>query len=216
MKIIAVGMNYATHNKEMLHSLVLSEPVIFMKPDSALLKGGKPFFIPDFSSEIHYETEVVVKINRLGKNINEQFAYRYYNEVTVGIDVTARDLQRDFRQKGLPWELCKGFDGSAIIGDFIPLMEVFVDYHLEPPKKSGSIQNIDFHLDIDGQTVQKGNTSEMIYTVDRIIAFVSRFVTLKTGDLIFTGTPAGVGKVEIGNHLQGYLNNRKLLDFYIR
>jgi len=224
MKIIAVGMNYANHNKEMQHSLVLSEPVIFMKPDSALLKGGKPFFIPGFSSEIHYETEVVVKINRLGKNINEQFAHRYYNEVTVGIDVTARDLQREFRQKGLPWELCKGFDGSAIIGDFIPLTEAIQkpDFHLESPNESCSnmpsytIQNMDFHLDIDGRTVQKGNTSDMIYTVDRIIAYVSRFVTLKTGDLIYTGTPAGVGKVEIGNHLQGYLNNRKLLDFYIR
>jgi len=202
MKIIAIGMNYANHNKEMQHSLVLTEPVIFMKPDSALLKGGKPFFIPDFSSEIHYETEVVVKINKLGKHIEEKFAYRYYNEVTVGLDVTARDLQREFRQKGLPWELCKGFDGSAIIGEFIPLSE--------------AIQNLDFHLDINGRTVQKGNTSRMIYSVDRIIAFVSRFVTLKTGDLIYTGTPEGVGKLEIGNHLQGYLNNRKLFDFYIR
>ena len=202
MKIIAVGMNYANHNKEMHHSLVLTEPVIFMKPDSALLKNGKPFFIPGFSSEIHYETEVVVIINKLGKNINEQFAHRYYQEVTIGIDVTARDLQREFRQKGLPWELCKGFDGSAIIGDFISLTD--------------AIQNLDFHLDIDGQTVQKGNTSDMIYSVDKIIAYVSRFVTLKTGDLIYTGTPAGVGRMVIGNHLQGYLNNRKLLDFYVR
>jgi 2-keto-4-pentenoate hydratase/2-oxohepta-3-ene-1,7-dioic acid hydratase in catechol pathway len=202
MKIIAIGMNYAAHNKEMQHSLVLSEPVIFMKPDSALLKGGKPFFIPDFSSEVHYETEVVVKINKLGKNITEQFAHRYYNEVTVGIDVTARDLQREFRQKGLPWELSKGFDGSAIIGDFIPLTD--------------AVQQLSFHLDIDGKTVQTGNTADMIHSVDQIIAFVSRFVTLKTGDLIYTGTPAGVGRVEIGNHLQGYLNNRKLLDFYIR
>ena len=214
MKIIAVGMNYANHNKEMQHSLILSEPVIFMKPDSALLKGGKPFFIPGFSSEIHYETEVVVKINRLGKNINEQFAHRYYNEVTVGIDVTARDLQREFRQKGLPWELCKGFDGSAIIGDFIPLTEAIQNMDFNTPPNT--IQNMDFHLDIDGRTVQKGNTSDMIYSIDRIIVYISRFVTLKTGDLIFTGTPAGVGKLEIGNHLQGYLNNRKLLDFYIR
>jgi len=204
MKIIAVGMNYADHNKEMQHSLVLSEPVIFMKPDSALLKNGKPFFIPDFSSEIHYETEVVVKINKLGKNIDEQFAHRYYDEVTVGIDFTARDLQQTLRQNRLSWELCKGFDGAATIGCFMPLIE------------ADSVQNLDFHLDIDGRTVQKGNTSEMFFTVDRIIAYVSRFVTLKTGDLIYTGTPGGVGKVEIGNHLQGYLNNRKLLDFYVR
>jgi len=204
MKIIAVGMNYAKHNKELHHSLVLSEPVIFMKPDSALLKNGKPFFLPAFSSELHYETEVVVKIDKLGKNIDEQFAHRYYHEITVGIDFTARDLQRDLRQKGLPWELCKGFDGAATIGAFLSVAEV------------NAIQNIDFHLDIDGQTVQKGNTSEMLFTVDRIIAYVSRFVTLKTGDLIYTGTPEGVGKVAIGNHLQGYLNNRKLLDFFVR
>ncbi len=204
MKIIAVGMNYASHNKEMQNSLVLTEPVIFMKPDSAILKGGKPFFIPDFSSEVHYETEVVVKINKLGKNILEQFAHRYYQEVTVGIDVTARDLQRIFRQKGLPWELSKGFDGSAILGDFIPLTE------------AGDIQQLDFRLDIDGRTVQQGNTSDMTCSVDRLIAFVSRFVTLKTGDLLFTGTPAGVGRLEIGNHLQAYLASRKLLDFFIK
>jgi len=205
MKIIAVGMNYANHNKEMHHSLVLSEPVIFMKPDSAVLKNDKPFFIPDFSSDIHYETEVVVKINKLGKNIDEQFSHRYYDEITVGIDFTARDLQQTLRQKGLPWEICKGFDGAATLGSFVPLLSAGV-----------SIKNIDFHLDIDARTVQKGNTSDMIFSVDQIIAYVSRFVTLKTGDLIYTGTPAGVGKVEIGNHLQGYLNNRKLLDFYIR
>jgi 2-keto-4-pentenoate hydratase/2-oxohepta-3-ene-1,7-dioic acid hydratase in catechol pathway len=204
MKIIAVGMNYANHNKELQHTLVLPEPIIFMKPDSALLKDGKPFFIPDFSSEIHYETEVVVKINKLGKNINEQFAHRYYQEVTVGIDFTARDLQQSLRQQGLPWEICKGFDGAATIGHFIPLAE------------AGELQNIDFHLDINSRTVQEGNTSDMLFSVDRIIAYISRFVTLKTGDLIFTGTPAGVGKVDIGNHLQGYINNRKLLDFYVR
>ena len=205
MKIIAVGMNYANHNKELQHTLVLSEPVIFMKPDSALLKNGKPFFIPDFSSELHYETEVVVKINKLGKNIDEQFAHRYYGEITVGIDFTARDLQQSLRNKGLPWEICKGFDGAATIGVFIALKDV-----------GGAVQNLDFQLDIDGRSVQKGNTSDMLFTVDRIIAYVSRFVTLKTGDLIYTGTPAGVGRVEIGNHLQGYLNNRKLLDFYVR
>jgi len=197
-------MNYANHNKELHHTLSLSEPVIFLKPDSALLKDGKPFFIPDFSSELHYETEVVVKINKLGKNIAEPFAHRYYKEITVGIDFTARDMQHDFRQKGLPWELCKGFDGAAVTGTFIPLTD------------AGAIQNIDFHLDINGQTVQCGNTSDMLFSVDRIIAYVSRFMTLKMGDLLYTGTPAGVGRVEKGNHLQGYLNNRKLLDFFVR
>jgi 2-keto-4-pentenoate hydratase/2-oxohepta-3-ene-1,7-dioic acid hydratase in catechol pathway len=204
MKIIAVGMNYANHNKEMHHSLLLSEPVIFMKPDSALLKDGKPFFIPGFSSDIQYETEVVVKINRIGKNIAEQFARRYYDEVTVGIDFTARDLQTELRKKGLPWEICKGFDGAAVTGAFIPLND------------AGDIRRLDFHLDIDGKTVQNGNTADMIFSVDQIIAFVSRFFTLKMGDLIYTGTPAGVGTVNIGNHLQGYIGERRLLDFYTR
>jgi 2-keto-4-pentenoate hydratase/2-oxohepta-3-ene-1,7-dioic acid hydratase in catechol pathway len=197
-------MNYANHNKEMHNSLLLKEPVIFLKPDSALLKDGKPFFIPYFSEEINYETEIVVKINRLGKHIDEKFAHRYYEEITVGIDFTARDLQREFKQKGLPWELCKGFDGSATIGEFVPLTQV------------GEIQNIDFHLDIDGSTVQAGNTSDMIFAVDKIIAFASRFFTLKQGDLLFTGTPAGVGTVGIGNHLQGFLRDRKTLDFFVR
>jgi len=204
MKIIAIGMNYANHNKELHHTLVLPEPVIFMKPDSALLKGGKPFFIPDFSSDIQYETEVVVRINRLGKNIAEQFAHRYYDEVTVGIDFTARDLQADLRQKGLPWEICKGFDQAAVVGDFIPLKEV------------GDIQNLDFHLEIDGRTVQTGNTADMLFSVNQIIVYISRFYTLKMGDIIFTGTPAGVGKVYIGNRLQGFIGGRKVLDFFAR
>lgn len=206
-------MNYANHNKEMHHSLLLSEPVIFMKSESALLKDGKPFFIPDFSSEIHYETEVIVKINKVGKNIAEQFAHRYYNEITVGIDFTARDLQNELRKKGLPWEICKSFDQSAVTGDFITLDE---SRSFSEQKQTDHIQQLDFHLDIDGQTVQKGNTSDMIFSVDQIISYVSRFFTLKIGDLIYTGTPAGVGAVKIGNHLQGYLNNRKLLDFYVR
>ncbi|MDR0699267.1 MAG: fumarylacetoacetate hydrolase family protein [Tannerella sp.] len=204
MKIIAVGMNYANHNKEMHNSLLLSEPVLFIKPDSALLKDGKPFFLPDFSSNIHYETELVVKINRIGKNIAEQFAHRYYDEVTVGIDFTARDLQTELRNKGLPWEISKGFDGAAVTGEFIPLSE------------AGDIQNLSFHLDMDGETVQKGNTAEMLFPADKIIAYASRFFTLKMGDLIYTGTPAGVGQVNIGDHLQGYIGNRKLLDFYVR
>ena len=205
MKIIAVGMNYAQHNKELGHTQENREPVIFMKPDSAILKDGKPFFVPDFSHEVHYETEVVVRICRLGKNIAPRFAHRYYDAVTVGIDFTARDLQRKFREAGNPWELCKGFDNSAAIGTFISLEQA-----------GGDLQNLDFHLDIDGCEVQRGNTADMLFKIDDIIAYVSRFVTLKIGDLLFTGTPAGVGPVSIGQHLQGYLEGEKLLDFYIR
>lgn len=205
MKIIAVGMNYALHNEELGHTQVNQDPVIFMKPDSAILKDGKPFFLPDFSQEIHYETEVVVRICRLGKNIAPRFARRYYDAVTVGIDFTARDMQRRFREAGNPWELCKGFDNSAAVGRFIPLDEA-----------GGDVQHLDFHLDIDGQEVQHGNTRDMLFRVDDIIAYVSRFMTLKIGDLLFTGTPAGVGPVSIGQHLQGYIGGEKLLDFHIR
>lgn len=205
MKILAVGMNYARHNEELGHTAVNNEPVIFLKPDSAILKDGKPFFLPVFSNEVHYETEVVVRICRLGKHIAPRFARRYYDAVTVGIDFTARDLQRKFREAGNPWELCKGFDNSAAIGDFISLEQA-----------GGDVQNLDFHLDIDGKEVQRGNTADMLFRVDDIIAYVSRFMTLKIGDLLFTGTPAGVGPVSIGQHLQGYLGEEKLLDFYIR
>ena len=205
MKIIAVGMNYAQHNKELGHTQENSEPVIFMKPDSAILKDGKPFFVPDFSHEVHYETEVVVRICRLGKNIAPRFAHRYYDAVTVGIDFTARDLQRKFREAGNPWELCKGFDNSAAIGTFISLEQA-----------GGDLQNLDFHLDIDGCEVQRGNTADMLFKIDDIIAYVSRFMTLKIGDLLFTGAPAGVGLVSVGQHLQGYLGGEKLLDFHIR
>ena len=205
MKIIAVGMNYAQHNKELGYTQENSEPVIFMKPDSAILKDGKPFFVPDFSHEVHYETEVVVRICRLGKNIAPRFAHRYYDAVTVGIDFTARDLQRKFREAGNPWELCKGFDNSAAIGTFISLEQA-----------GGDLQNLDFHLDIDGCEVQRGNTTDMLFKIDDIIAYVSRFMTLKIGDLLFTGTPAGVGPVSVGQHLQGYLGGEKLLDFHIR
>ena len=204
MKIIAVGMNYAAHNKELHHTLELTEPTIFMKSDSSLLKDGKPFFIPDFSSEIHYETELVIKVDRLGKNIAERFAHRYYHEVTVGIDFTARDWQRRLRAQGLPWELCKSFDNSAAIGTFIPLAE------------AGNVNDLSFRLDLNGKTVQEGHTREMLFSVDRIIAYVSRFFTLKIGDLIYTGTPAGVGPVHIGDRLEGYVGDRKLLDFHVR
>lgn len=204
MKILAVGLNYESHNLEMKRTFKSSEPVIFMKPESALLKDGKPFFIPDFSNEIHYETEIVIKINRLGKNIAQEFAHRYYDQLTLGIDFTARDLQRNLKEKGLPWEIAKGFDGSAAMGTFISKQEF------------QNIQDINFHLNINSNTVQQDNTSNMIYSVDKIIAYVSQFFTLKIGDLIFTGTPAGVGPVHIDDHLEGYIENKKLLDFNVR
>lgn len=204
MKIIAVGMNYAEHNKELHHSLVQDEPTIFMKGDSALLKDGKPFFIPDFSTNVHYETEIVVRIDRLGKNIAARFAHRYYSEVTVGIDFTARDLQNKLRSEGLPWEISKAFDSSAAIGAFIPVDRV------------GDVNRIPFYLNINNKRVQTGNTSDMIFKVDEIIAYVSRFFTLKIGDLIYTGTPAGVGQVHIDDHLEGFIGERKLLDFFVR
>ena len=205
MKILAVGMNYVAHCHE-LHAdeNLPKEPVIFMKPDSALLKDSKPFFIPDFSQQVDYETELVVRINRLGKNIAERFAHRYYNEVTVGIDFTARDLQRKLRAQGLPWEISKAFDNSAVLGTFIPV------------ERAGDVNRIPFHLDINGKTVQEGNTQDMLFPVDKIIAYVSRFFTLKIGDLIYTGTPVGVGPVKIDDHLQGYIGEQKLLDFFVR
>ncbi len=205
MKIIAIGMNYVEHCHE-LHAdeKLPEEPVIFLKPDSALLKDGKPFFIPDFSKQVDYETELVVRISRLGKNIAPRFAHRYYDAVTVGIDFTARDLQRKFRAEGKPWELCKGFDNSAVIGDFVPV------------NRFKDVQNLDFHLNIDGNKVQQGNTCNMIFKIDEIIAYVSRFYTLKIGDLLYTGTPVGVGPIRIGQHLEGYLEGEKLLDFYVR
>jgi 2-keto-4-pentenoate hydratase/2-oxohepta-3-ene-1,7-dioic acid hydratase in catechol pathway len=205
MKIICVGMNYTSHNKEMSHTLLNCEPVIFMKADSSLLKDGKPFYIPEFSSDVQYETEIVVRISRLGKNIAQRFAYRYYDAVTVGIDMTARDLQQNLRANALPWELSKAFDDSAVIGKFIPLGEL-----------ERSINNLPFRLDINGITVQEGNTENQLFQTDEIIAYVSRFLTLKIGDLIYTGTPAGIGKVNINDHLQGYIENKKLLDFHIK
>lgn len=205
MKIIAVGMNYAAHNKELSETFIVPEnPVIFMKPDSALLKAGKPFFIPDFSQRIEYETELVIRISRLGKNIAARFASRYYDAVTLGIDFTARDMQQQLRSKALPWELCKAFDDSAAIGTFIDVAAV------------GNISALDFRLDIDGTTVQQANTADMLFTIDRIIEYVSQFCTLKIGDLIFTGTPKGVGPVSIGQHLKGFIGETKVLDLHIK
>lgn len=204
MKIIAVGMNYDMHNKELGHTLVDNKPVIFTKPDSALLKDGKPFFIPDFAEEFHYETELVVRICKLGKNIAPRFAYRYFDAVTVGIDFTARDLQRKLHEQGLPWDLCKGFDASAAVGKFVPL------------DRFNGVHSLNFSLNIDGKEVQRGFTGDMLHGVDEIIAYVSQFMTLKIGDLIYTGTPAGVGAIAVGQHLEGFLEGEKLLDFYIR
>ena len=206
MKIFAVGMNYAEHNKELHGSLFKTEePVIFTKADSALLTNGRPFFIPDFTRRCDYETELVVRICRLGRSVPQRFAHRYYDAVTVGIDFTARDLQERLRAKGLPWELSKGFDGSAAVGRFIKKEELGRD-----------IQNMHFSLDINGQTVQSGHTADMLYTVDELVSYISQFFTLKTGDLLFTGTPAGIGPVHEDDHLCGYLEGEKVLEFNVK
>ena len=195
-------MNYLEHNKELHGSLFKpEEPVIFTKADSAVLKDHKPFFIPDHMGRIDYETEIVVRISKLGKNISERFAHRYYDAVTVGIDFTARELQKKLRAEGKPWDLCKGFDGSAVLGEWVSL------------DKFRDIQALHFHLDINGNTVQEGCTSDMLYLVDQLIAYISQYFTLKTGDILYTGTPAGVGPVHIDDHLEGYIEDRKVLEF---
>lgn len=202
MKIFAVGMNYIQHNKELDGALYKpEEPVIFTKADSSLLKDRKPFFIPDDLGQIDYETEIVVRICRLGKSIPRRFAHRYYDAVTVGIDFTARELQRKLRDAGRPWDLCKGFDGAAAIGEWMPV------------EKFRDVQAIRFHLDINGHTVQQGFTGDMLFKVDELIAYISRYFTLKTGDLLYTGTPAGVGPVSIDDHIEGYLEDYKVLEF---
>ncbi len=203
MKIIAVGMNYLPHIQE-LNSERPGEPVLFLKPDSALCSDKQPFFLPDFSQEIHYETELVVKIGKLGKNIAEKFAHRYYEEISLGLDLTARDLQRNLRARGLPWEISKGFDQSAVVGRFIP-RDRFED-----------IQQLHFRLDLNGKTVQQGYTAEMLFGVDRIIAYASRFFTLKTGDLFFTGTPCGVGPLHKEDHLEAWLEGEKMLHLRVK
>jgi acylpyruvate hydrolase len=203
MKIVAIGRNYAEHAKE-LNNPVPSVPVIFMKPDTALLKDNKPFYHPDFSQDVHHEIEIVLKVCKEGKSINEKFAASYYDELALGIDFTARDIQSRHKEKGLPWELAKAFDNSAPVSNFVP-KDKFADMY-----------NLNFHLDINGQTRQQGSTKDLLFSFEKIIAFVSGYITLKKGDLIFTGTPPGVSKVSIGDHLEGYLENEKLLDFYIK
>ena len=205
MKIFGIGMNYAAHNKELHNTLLYTEePVVFTKADSALLSGGKPFFIPSYTNQCEYETELVVRISHLGRSISERFAHRYYDEITVGIDFTARDLQKQLCARGLPWDLCKGFDGSAVVGTFVPV------------SRFRSIQDLHFHLCINGNTVQQGHTADMLHHVDKLVSYISQFFTLKTGDLIFTGTPAGVGQVHIDDHIEGYLEGEKLLEFNVK
>ncbi len=205
MKIFAIGMNYIQHNKELDGTLYKpEEPVIFTKADSSLLKDGKPFFLPEEMGRVDYETELVVRICKLGKSIPQRFAHRYYDAVTVGIDFTARELQQRLRAEGKPWDLCKGFDGAAVIGQWVDIA------------KFRDIQAIHFHLDINGQTVQQGCSSDMLFKVDEIIAYISRYFTLKTGDLLYTGTPVGVGPVHINDHLTGWIDDRKVLEFNVK
>jgi 2-keto-4-pentenoate hydratase/2-oxohepta-3-ene-1,7-dioic acid hydratase in catechol pathway len=204
MKIICIGQNYRKHCEELNHKIP-TEPVFFLKPDTALHRNNDPFYLPDFSDNLHYELELVVRINRVGKCIEERFAHRYYNEVGLGVDFTARDLQHKQSEAGLPWEVAKAFDHSAAISpEFFPIETI------------NDIQNLNFRCDLNGQPVQYGATSDMIFTIDRLISYVSKFVTLKIGDLLFTGTPAGVGALKIGDRLEGFLEDQKLIDIEIR
>lgn len=202
MKIICIGRNYIDHAKE-LNNKVPEKPMFFLKPETSLLQKNKPFYYPDFSNEIHYETEIVIKINRLGKYIEEKFAHRYYDEIGLGIDFTARDLQKICKEKGHPWEIAKAFEHSA------PISEHFINKKELP-------ENINFTLKLNNKTVQNGYTKDMIFSVDKIISYVSRFFTLKIGDLIFTGTPAGVGKIKPGDNLRGYIENKQMFNFDIK
>jgi acylpyruvate hydrolase len=204
MKIICIGRNYANHAKE-LNNPIPKEPMFFLKPDTALIPNKNPFFIPDFSNDIHYEVELVVRINKLGKNIEEQFAHRYYEEIGIGVDFTARDVQQHCKEKGHPWEKAKAFDGSAPVSkQFISVSKLDLD------------KGINFSLTRNGNLVQEGNSSDMIFSINKIIAYVSKFITLKIGDLIFTGTPEGVGKVEKGDLLEASIEGEKLLEVKVR
>lgn len=203
MKIICIGRNYADHAKEM-NAATPSEPMFFMKSDISLLRPGTPFFYPNFSTDIHYECELVVKIDRVGKNIAEKFAHKYYSEIGLGIDFTARDLQQKCKEKGHPWEIAKSFEGSAAIS------AEFID------KSKIDLSNLSFSLNQNNSTVQEGNSSDMLFTIDQIIAYVSQYMTLKKGDLIYTGTPKGVGPVQIGDELQGFIEGNKMFELKIK
>lgn len=203
MKIIAIGRNYAAHAKE-LNNAVPTKPIIFLKPDTAVLKDNKPFYLPDFSSDIHYELEVVLKVCKEGKHIAEKFAANYYDEVGLGIDFTARDIQSEHKEKGLPWELAKAFDNSAAISNFLPKADFADMYQLQ------------FELQINKETRQQGHTSNLLFSFEKIISFVSQYITLKKGDLIFTGTPEGVGQVKQGDQLEAWLEGKQLLNFSVK
>ncbi|MCX2681592.1 fumarylacetoacetate hydrolase family protein [Galbibacter sp. EGI 63066] len=203
MKIICIGRNYTEHIEELANEKP-TDPVIFMKPDSAVLRGVQIFYIPDFSGEIHYEVEVLVKINKVGKHIDTKFAHKYYDEIGLGIDLTARDLQSKLKAKGLPWEKAKAFDGSAIVGNWLPKDSL------------GDVNDLNFKLLRNGKAVQNGNTSLMLWKIDELISYISMFFTLKKGDIIFTGTPAGVGRVSPDDHLEGFLEEKKLLSLKVR
>ena len=204
MKIICIGRNYADHAKELNDGAEIpKEPLFFLKPDTALLRNNDPFYIPSFSNEVHYECELVVRITRLAKCIDRKFASRCYEEVGLGIDFTARDLQREAIQKGLPWELCKGFDHSAALSNqFVPLAEL-----------GGDVQNLEFEMELNGEVRQHGFTKDMLFTVDEIISHISRYMTLRIGDLIYTGTPVGVGPVKPGDNIKAKIGGHTLLDF---
>jgi len=204
MKILCAGLNYAEHNKELGDALLEKEPVIFLKPESALLRAGLPFFVPDWAERFDYEAEVAVRICRLGKDIEERFAHRYYDALTVGIDFTARDLEHRLRAKSLPWTLCKSFDQSAAVGLWVPVEGL------------GDVQDLHFRLAKNGQTVQQGWTGDMVHGIDRLVAFCSRFFTLKHGDILFTGTPAGIGPVAEGDVLEGWLDEVKVLQVRVK
>lgn len=203
MKIICVGRNYASHISE-LDNQIPTEPILFLKPDTAIILKNQPFFIPEFSQDVHYEVELLVRINRIGKHINRKFAHKYYNEIGLGIDFTARDLQAKLKEKGLPWEKAKAFDGSALIGDFVD-KSTFID-----------IKSIDFSLDKNGECVQKGNSMLMMWEIDALIEYISKYFTLKIGDVIFTGTPAGVGAVKAEDILTGYIEHKEMFSLKVK
>jgi acylpyruvate hydrolase len=203
MKIIAIGRNYAAHAKE-LNNAVPTKPIIFLKPDTAVLKDNKPFYLPDFSSDIHYELEVVLKVCKEGKHIAEKFAGNYYDEIGLGIDFTARDIQAEHKEKGLPWELAKAFDHSAVVSNFLPKADF------------ASMNDLHFELQVNKETRQNGHTANLLFSFESIISFVSQYITLKKGDLIFTGTPEGVGQVKQGDQLEAWLEGKQLINFGVK